>query len=240
MQNSNTQRLVFLWCVPRSISTAFEKMIAYSNQFVTVGEPFIDIYKRSILSADDKRYANTEFQYCCDSLLEQSNNSPVFVKDMAYHALPFIRDDLIQSTSHVFLTRDPQLSIPSLYQMRPDFSDDQPGFEGQYALFKRVRDISGITPLVIDGEHLRDNPQNIVASFYDYIGYDMPADVLQWPKGSRQEWKGREEWHIDAINSESFTNRTSPPDYSNLPDRITALIGQNKYYYEQLRQHINT
>jgi hypothetical protein len=34
----------------------------------------------------------------------------------------------------------------------------------------------------------------------------MPSGVLDWHPGSRDEWKGRESWHIDAINSSGFVD----------------------------------
>jgi hypothetical protein len=82
----------FLWCVPLSISTAFEKMMANTGQFNVIGEPFIDIYKQGIISVNDFDSAQTQFNTFFDSL--SNNNQPqlIFVKDMAYHATPFILD----------------------------------------------------------------------------------------------------------------------------------------------------
>jgi hypothetical protein len=89
MLGNNTQMLTFLWCIPRSISTAFEKMMSCSRQFKVVGEPFIDLYKRSLLLANHPLAMQQEFASVCERLLTQGLSEPVFVIDMAYHAYPF-------------------------------------------------------------------------------------------------------------------------------------------------------
>jgi len=104
--------LHFVWCVPRSRSTAFEKMMANSKQFNVVGEPFIDFYKQGLLSAND--FSKGTKQILMDtfvSILHSSLGQTVFVKDMAYHANEFISDSHILSAKHTFLIRNPQLSI---------------------------------------------------------------------------------------------------------------------------------
>jgi len=164
----------FLWCVPRSISTAFEKMMSCSNPFKVVGEPFIDLYKRSLLPANDRLALQQEFQKTCEGFLKQSLAGPVFIKDMAYHANPFITDNFIQSVNNTFLIRNPKLSIPSLYKMRADFAEAETGFEGQYKLFQRIRELTGRVPYVLDGELLKEFSYPIVSSYFEYIGHKMP------------------------------------------------------------------
>lgn len=139
-------RIVFLWCVPRSLSTAFEKMMACSNLFDVLGEPFIDVYKSALRSEEDFRLAKESFHQIASQFIERSEKRPIFVKDMAYHAEPFISDELILSARHTFLIRDPRLSIPSLYKMRPTFTEDQPGFKGLVKLFHKIQTLTGIPP----------------------------------------------------------------------------------------------
>lgn len=226
--------MIFLWCIPRSVSTAFEKMMASSGRFAVHGEPFIDFYKRSLLSQKDCEQVQIDFDKACADFMKQSTAEPVFVKDMAYHALPFVQDEFLRSVTHTFLIRDPKYSIPSLYKMRPEFSADQVSLEGQYQLFNKLHNLNEKLPLVIDSERLKAQPQVMVAKYFKYIGMDMPKDILNWAKGSREDWVNRESWHIDAINSTGYENRTSAANLDELPHHVVELIEENQQYYKAL------
>ena len=135
-KNSN---LYFLWCVPRSRSTAFEKMMAGTEQFKVIGEPFIDIYKQGIKSQQDFTIAKQSFDKKFAVLLSNSIHQPLFVKDMGYHATPFISDEQIKAARHAFLIRDPSLSIPSLYKMRQDFHENEAVTVRMYLMLKYLQ-----------------------------------------------------------------------------------------------------
>lgn len=228
--------LIFLWCVPRSRSTAFEKMMVHAGGFDVVSEPFIDTYKTSLRSDEDRISAGEAFDDTFANLTKQSSARPVFVKDMAYHAAPFISDAQIRAAQHSFLIRDPAYSIPSLYKMRPAFTADQPGFAGMVALLQRIKQVSDQTPFVFDAESLVHNPENTVAQYFHWMGRAMPDDILSWPSGSRDAWAGRESWHLDAIASEGFNKYRTPPDLSGLPPEVLSAIEQNQADYECLKQ----
>lgn len=240
MQVNRKKKPVFLWGIPRSVSTAFEKMMAYSGCFDVKSEPFIDIYKQSLRSDAESESANQAFQVICQTMTEQSRKQPLFVKDMAYHAQPFLTDDFIGSIQNTFLIRDPSLTIPSLYRMRPEYTEDQPGFEAQYHLFKRVHELTGSPPFVLDGEDLKQNAESIVSAYFRYIDCELPTDILHWPVGSREAWVGRESWHLDAIKSTGFEALQKDVDFKELPDRVLKSIERNRDYYEQMREYLST
>ena len=124
--------LIFLWSIPRSVSTAFEKMMDATGDFKVYGEPFIDLFKRSLLSSEEAKKAQMQSKALCDALIKESLKRPVFVKDMAYHALPFVDDEFLCSITNTFLIRSPEFTIPSLFRMRPEYQETHTGFEGQY------------------------------------------------------------------------------------------------------------
>ena len=130
----------------------------HSGLFEVKSEPFIDHYKQSRLSTKDFAAAAQSVRQYCDSLITQSKQMPVFVKDMGYHAEPFVTDNFINSVRHTFLIRDPLLTIPSLHKMRPDYDEAHTGFAGQLALFERIKNVSGQNPLIIDAQQLTSSP----------------------------------------------------------------------------------
>jgi len=228
--------LIFLWCVPRSVSTAFEKMMWHSGEFEVVSEPFIDLYKQSFLSDTHRSEVGEKVVEVCNKLLNRSKHRAVFVKDMGYHAEPFITDEFIIQAKHTFLIRDPNLTIPSLHRMREEYTEDQTGFEGLLTLFNRVKQLTDRTPFVMDAEDLLRTPEAVVANYFDSIGIDCPKDILTWPKGSNKAWKGREEWHLDAIESEGFVKRPGKNVNKNKPRKVEGSIAiAEPYYFELLK-----
>lgn len=227
--------LYFLWCVPRSRSTAFEKMMASTSQFKVFGEPFIDIYKQGIKSHRDFAIAKRRFDATFNDMLNDSIQEPVFVKDMGYHASPFIGDKQIMAAHHAFLIRDPRLSIPSLYKMRENFHKNEAGFDGQVALYKKIQKLTGKRPHVFDAEILAESPHKTVSNYFESIDVDMPKSVLNWQIGSRPDWQGRESWHIDAINSTAFFRSKKTIDESLIPTWVKAIINSNLPHYHFLQ-----
>lgn len=226
--------LVVLWCVPRSVSTAFEKMIWSTRSFRVVSEPCIELYKSSKSSFDQEAAAKRSAESLFNELAEAAKSEDIFVKEMAYHAEPLLSDMALQRMKHVFLTRAPRLSIPSLYKMRPTFSEDQPGFFGQLKLLRRVMALSDDRPLVIDATNLTLHPKMEVQKFYETIGRTMPVGALSWEPGKMKEWTGREEWHVQAGRSRSFQPSEKQSRFDQLPKQVIDQIETNTLVYEEI------
>ena len=86
----NGDRPIALWAVPRSISTAFERVFVERDDFEVLHEPFSNAYYYGTDRLSD-RYADAEPrpEYSFDSVLADvlaPREKRVFVKDMAYQA----------------------------------------------------------------------------------------------------------------------------------------------------------
>ena len=87
---ANDNKPVALWSVPRSISTAFERVFVERDDFEVLHEPFSDAYYYGEDRLSD-RYADVEpeavnnYENVLARVLEPRERR-VFVKDMAYHA----------------------------------------------------------------------------------------------------------------------------------------------------------
>lgn len=205
-----------------------------SDRFTVVSEPFIDLYKNCIRSPDRRDAVKYRVNEICDELLKLSQSRPVFVNEMAYHAEPFVDDAFLSRINNSFLTRDPRLSIPSLYRMRKTYTDEQTGFEGQLKLFNRSCELKHGSPLVFDGERLRANPRAQILEFFEHIREGFSEAYLAWPKGSRPKWSDREAWHTQAIDSVGFEPPVSDVSSGNLPRKVEASIERYVPYYEQI------
>ncbi|HEX5913338.1 MAG TPA: hypothetical protein VFY54_09450, partial [Rubrobacter sp.] len=81
---------VALWAVPRSISTAFERVFVEREDFEVLHEPFSASYYYGEDRPSD-RFADAEpkAEYSYERVLEdvfRPREQRVFLKDMAYHA----------------------------------------------------------------------------------------------------------------------------------------------------------
>jgi hypothetical protein len=79
--------LLNIWCVLRSLSTAFEKLVESRGDFYVYGEPFADAYLKAkgIMAKDNGD--ELSFKSISRMLLEKSKGNNVFVKEMAHHVV---------------------------------------------------------------------------------------------------------------------------------------------------------
>ena len=110
---------------------------------------------------------------------------------------------------------------------------------GQVTLFKRIYKLTGKKPFIVDAERLITSPIKTVSRFFDSINHVMPRGVLHWQPGSKDDWKGRESWHIDAINSSGFMDIKRDVKARPIPSRIDKIIQQNMPPYNFMREQLS-
>lgn len=226
-----------LWSVPRSGSTAFERMMSERGDHLVLSEPFSRAYydgpeqqsSRFPVSAPDATVAGV-----ADDLLRAAANERVFVKDMAYHARAGATPELLARFTNTFLIRDPAWSVPSFAARWPDFTDDELGFDALAALVERVEGL-GRAVVLIDGDDLRDDPAGVVAAWCAAVDISFDEAALHWSPGRRPGWDRWSDWHEQTARSSGFLPREpSPPPASDDP-RIEAAVARATPVYEALR-----
>ena len=126
-----SHRIIFLWTVPRSVSTSFERMVSERGDHIVFDEPF-----SRPTTTDPTVGPPATARPCRDSSAEEvlaeieaaALQRPVFVKDMAYQAAELLGPDLLERFDNCFLVRDPAATLRSLARRWPDFSDDESGW----------------------------------------------------------------------------------------------------------------
>jgi hypothetical protein len=145
---------VALWAVPRSISTAFERVFVERDDFEVLHEPFSASYyygqdRLSDRYADVESRAENNYERVLESVLAP-RAARVFLKDMAYHAKGVISSSFAASFVNTFIIRDPKYVIASMYKMWPDFTLEETGFEQIYNLFRYATEVNGEDVVVVD------------------------------------------------------------------------------------------
>ena len=139
-------KIVALWAVPRSTSTAFEWMMRQRGDMECFHEPFGEAWYQGEeplwprLNADSVRTPGLTLASVLATLKQAAARGPVFSKDFPHYVEHMWTGELYDLFNHSFLIRDPAKTITSMYDKWPDFHEAEVGFAEQRALFDRLCD----------------------------------------------------------------------------------------------------
>ncbi len=201
-------RILALWSAPRSVSTAFERMMMARGDHEVIHEPFSAHYYLSeerssarFPDAPDPRHRHDEI---LETITARARHRPVFVKDMAYH-IRGVADRLFAARFvNTFIIRDPAEALPSLFHMWPDFTGEEAGYEAVRHLFELACGLGKQPPAVIDAADLLRAPESTVRAYCDAVDIPFLPEAMAWQATSPPQWKMWDAWHADAKASTSF------------------------------------
>jgi hypothetical protein len=229
--------ILILWAVPRSASTAFERMMIERGDHRVVDEPFSAHYyfgEEKVSSRFELVEPGSRPHEIVTSLIDVAEQQPLFVKDMAYHAIDFVTTELVATFRNAFLIREPVGAIASLARRWPDFTDEEAGFEAVASMAERVGE-AGQDLVVIDQDDLCRNPAGIVSAYCERMGIPFLEDALSWAPGMRPEWERWSDWHESSAASTGF-EAAKPPETDNLPARVRDVVARCRPIYEALHE----
>jgi len=229
---------VALWAVPRSISTAFERVFVERDDFEVLHEPFSAAYyygedRISDRFADDEPKAEYGYERVLEDVL-RPREKRVFVKDMAYHAKGLLGPEFASRFVNTFIVRDPKYVLVSLSKMWPDFTLEETGYEDLYRLFRYATD-AGEDVAVVDAMTFSENPAGVLAAYCEHLGVPFRSGSLSWESGDVSGWENWEGWHEEAERSTGIepAERRDP----DLPPELEAAYEHCLPYYYELAAH---
>ena len=87
------------------------------------------------------------FDEIVDGIESEAAQRPVFFKDMAVHVHNSkgynAADAFLSRFSNAFLIRDPEVTVLSHLKQNPDMVFEEGGYDAQFALFEKVRELTG-------------------------------------------------------------------------------------------------
>ena len=218
--------ILVLWAVPRSTSTAFERMMSQRGDHTCVHEPFGEVWY-SI--GNDTRPPDSHVQYrpglsyesVWEELVSQAKRGPVFMKDFPHYVTgmhgwvaPAAGADggdvpFLDAFNHSFLIRDPAKTLTSMYGQWTHFSLSETGFAEQRELFDLLAQRTGTPPPVIDADDLLDDPQGVTAAWCDAVGIEFMPEALRWDTGraSDMTWYETGTWHANLAQSTTLSRQ---------------------------------
>lgn len=206
--------IVALWCHPRAMSTAFERLMRERGDMTVLHEPFMyDYYVHRRIKDFPHFEPEPDRPQSYDEIrawvLDEAAKAPVFFKDMAYYVLHRLPDDpeFARRMTHAFLIRDPARAIPSFWKIDPDLTEEEVGFAAQEELRVRLAEILGEAPPVVRAEDVQKDPEGVVDKLWSRIGLPPAPHAFTWESGGVDDWEQVGGWHGRA----SATDGIQPP-----------------------------
>jgi hypothetical protein len=232
-------RVIALWAVPRSVSTAFEQMMRARGDFRVLHEPFLPYYYYGEERVNDHFADGIEpdpshdWRAILEHIRDEARQEPVFFKDMAYYLSRCMSPELLRNFDNAFLVRDPERSLPSLFRLLPEATLEETGFEQQLRLMRMVDEETDQPLVVVDAERLRQDPGPEVERFCGSMGLEFKPEALEWDEGEPDEdWRPWRAWHNEAIHSTGFEAKTGEHRQVDVPADVMARC---KEAYEEMR-----
>jgi hypothetical protein len=234
----NDQKPIALWAVPRSISTAFERVFVERGDFKVFHEPFSASYYYSEDRLSD-RYVNEEpkAEYNYENVLArlfESWERRVYFKDMALHAKGVMTPEFVSRFTNTFIIRNPIPVIASLNRFWPDFTLEETGYELQHRLFSLAVE-NGEEPAIVDAADLTENPEGVVAIYCESLGIFFILEALSWDPRKMPDWEMWAEWHTEAEESTGIKKEPLEDD-TELPEGLEEVYEHCLPYYEELHE----
>jgi hypothetical protein len=231
------ESILVLWAVPRTGSTAFERMMIERGDHVVFDEPFSRHYyfgpeKRSPRFADVLPASRPDDIIA--ALEAAALDTPVFAKDMAYHVDAIASPELLSRFLNTFLIRDPAYALPSLAARWPDFTDEENGYAA-LARLVALADGLGQNAPIIDSDDLCRDPAGTVRAYCDRVGIAFRPDSLEWEPGMRPEWELWPDWYQAAAASTGFRPPSADPPPARTDPHLVRAYERCAPIYDELR-----
>ena len=237
--------IIALWTHPRSISTAFERIMIERKDFQVLHEPFSYYYyvhkddatiEQEFVDSDHPR----RYPEIRDYIIDKSTQAPVFFKDMCAHCCDPLSEDtsFLSRIENTFLIRDPERAIPSYYAMNQDVTLEEIGLEQLHTIFETVAEISDTPPVVVDAGDLEENPNATMEAYCKALEIPFIEEAMTWEEGHQKKWDIWKEWHTDAAESTGIQKdmEVFEVDTQN-SDHLKRLYDHQFPFYEALYQH---
>lgn len=238
-------KIVALWAVARSVSTAFEKTFSQHSDTEIVHEPFADVYYFSKWRRSD-RFGDCPAQHEYSSSMAigaimSKVAGLIFFKDMAFQALPYIGKDFLASAMNTFIIRPPMETMASIYKQNFIVTEEEFGFTALERMFSIVTEELKQSAIIVEANRFRSNPQQVLSKYCQCLGIDFEPKMLEWETGSLKPWKPHEiefqaQWHQTLENSTTILAPTEVkvtirPEDVEIVERAGKIYAQLSPYF---------
>jgi len=242
--------ILALWCHPRSLSTAFARMMIERGDVTVLHERFLYLYyvvqnPRLIIAQQLESidpWMRDGFDPIVADIMTEASRGPVFFKDMAVHVhnpKGYHADEaFLGRFSNAFLIRHPERAVLSHLKQNPEMVFEEVGYDALLALFEKVREMTGSVPVVIDAADLEADPAGIVGAYCTAMGIPFIPSALSWDPTIPPQLADGDPWHTDLSDSSGFGRdmETFDPQLRKHP-RFDEYRARSMPFYEAMHAH---
>ncbi len=240
-------KIVALWAIPRSTSTAFEWMMRQRGDLDCLHEPFGEAWYQGEdplwprFQPGDKTTPGLTLDSVWADIKARAERGPVFLKDFPHYVNHMWTPEFLGHFTHAFLIRDPAKTITSMYDKWPDFDEAEVGFPEQRALFDLLWALSGTPPPVIDSDDLLEDPEAMTKAFCDAVDIPFIPDALSWEPGADTgdySWWDGGSFHQNLKASTGLKpQKRRYVELADTPPRVQRVYRRMEPHYRRLWTH---
>ena len=240
-------KIIALWAVPRSTSTAFEWMMRQRVDLDCLHEPFGEAWYQGEeplwqrFKPGDKTTQGLTLDSVWDDIQRRAQQGPVFIKDFPHYINHRWDAEFLSHFTHAFLIRDPALTVTSMFNKWPDFDEGEVGFPEQRALFDLLTAINGEAPPVFDSADILEQPEIMVEAFCNSVGIPFIKEALQWEKGADTgdySWWDGGSFHKNLRESTGLVaQKRKYIELNDAPHRVRQVCRRMQPHYDHLFTH---
>lgn len=240
-------KIVALWAVPRSTSTAFEWMMRQRGDLECLHEPFGEAWYQGEapmwqrFKPGEVTTPGLTLETVWQDIQRRAADGPLFIKDFPHYINHMWTPDFLANFTHAFLIRDPAKTITSMFNKWPDFHEGEVGFPEQRALFDLLSALNGAPMPVIDSDDLLEDPMGMTEAFCHAVDIPFIPEALTWEPGgdpSAHSWWDGGSFHANLANSTGLKpQKRKYVEMDNLPDRVQQVHRRMKPHYDHMYQY---
>jgi len=240
-------KIVALWAVPRSTSTAFEWMMRQRGDHECLHEPFGEAWYQGEapmwqrFKPGEVTTPGLTLETVWQDIQRRAADGPLFIKDFPHYINHMWTPDFLANFTHAFLIRDPAKTITSMFNKWPDFHEGEVGFPEQRALFDLLSALNGAPMPVIDSDDLLEDPMGMTEAFCHAVDIPFIPEALTWEPGgdpSAHSWWDGGSFHANLANSTGLKpQKRKYVEMDNLPDRVQQVHRRMKPHYDHMYQY---
>lgn len=228
-------RLICMWSGPRNLSTAMMRSFGARKDCAVYDEPFFSPFLKATGKAHPGRQETlaaheSDPQRVAMLCAEAAPNGAAlyFQKHMPHHMLDGFPLDWAAEATHFFLIRHPARVIASYAKGRADFDAHDLGFGPQLRLYRRLEQMVGHAPPVIDSSDILAAPEAQLRSLCAALELAWDDAMLSWKSGRREtDGAWAPYWYASVERSTGFgappTPRPDvPPQYRDIYESCLA------------------
>lgn len=240
-------KIIALWAIPRSTSTAFEWMMRQRGDLECLHEPFGEAWYQGEnplwprFKQGDRTTKGLTIESVWEDIQRRAKQRPVFLKDFPHYINHFWSPSFLSHFTHCFLIRDPAKTITSMFDKWPDFDELEVGFPEQRALFDLLTALNGEAPPVIDSDDLLENPHEMTKKFCAAVDIPFIESALHWQAGgnpAQHSWWDGGSFHANLAQSKGLVaQRRKYVELDKTPERVQRVHRRMLAHYQHLFAH---